>query len=68
MTRTITKVGDVFSVLIDTNTKKYFQYVGNDLMQLNSDVIKTFKNSAFNMGIGATFFKSAEGCFKLSFE
>ena len=43
MTRTNTKIGDVFSVKLDDNSKKYFQYVANDLTQLNSDVIKVFK-------------------------
>lgn len=38
-----TKIGDVFSVKIDNNDKKYFQYIISDLTQLNSDVIRTFK-------------------------
>lgn len=38
-----TKIGDVFSVEIDSNHKKYFQYVVSDLTQLNSDVIRAFK-------------------------
>jgi len=42
MARVITKVGDVFSVLVDEHTKKYFQYFANDLTQLNSDVIRVF--------------------------
>lgn len=41
--RDITKIGDVFSVEIDNKHKKYFQYVVNDLTQLNSDVIRAFK-------------------------
>lgn len=41
--RVITKIGDVFSVAIDNNKKKYFQYIANDLTQLNSDVIRAFK-------------------------
>ena len=45
MTRVITKIGDMFSVVIDDHTKKYFQYVANDLTQLNSDVIRAFKKS-----------------------
>lgn len=40
--RVITKIGDVFSVAIDNNKKKYFQYIANDLTQLNSDVIRAF--------------------------
>jgi hypothetical protein len=43
MIRTNTKLGDIFSVNITENTKKYFQYIANDLTQLNSDVIRAFK-------------------------
>jgi hypothetical protein len=43
MARANTKIGDVFSVKTDDNTKKYFQYVVSDLTQLNSDVIRAFK-------------------------
>lgn len=43
MARTNTKIGDVFSVKIDDNSKKYFQLIAFDLMQLNSDVIRAFK-------------------------
>ncbi|WP_291285495.1 hypothetical protein [Flavobacterium sp.] len=42
MIRTKTKIGDVFLVKITENSKKYFQYIGNDLSQLNSDVIRAF--------------------------
>lgn len=45
MARVITKIGDVFCVKLDDNNKKYFQYVANDLTQLNSDVIKAFKKT-----------------------
>ena len=38
-----TKIGDIFSIAIDENKKKYFQYVTNDHTQLNSDVIRVFK-------------------------
>ena len=38
-----TKIGDVFSVQIDNNYKKYFQLIAFDLTQLNSDVIRAFK-------------------------
>lgn len=41
--RANTKIGDVFSVKIDNSSKKYFQYIVSDLTQLNSDVIRTFK-------------------------
>lgn len=43
MARANTKIGDVFSVKIDDSSKKYFQYIVSDLTQLNSDVIRTFK-------------------------
>jgi hypothetical protein len=43
MAKTNTKIGDVFSVKIDGNNKKYFQLVAFDLTQLNSDVIRAFK-------------------------
>jgi hypothetical protein len=43
MARANTKIGDVFSVKIDNNSKKYFQYIISDLTQLNSDVIRAFK-------------------------
>ena len=41
--RVSTKIGDVFSVKIDENSKKYFQLIAFDLTQLNSDVIRVFK-------------------------
>jgi hypothetical protein len=41
--RVITKIGDIYSVKIDERSKKYFQYIVNDLAQLNSDVIRAFK-------------------------
>ena len=43
MRRMKSKIGDIFVVKIDTRTKKFFQYVANDLTQLNSDVIRAFK-------------------------
>ena len=45
MVRIITKIGDVFSVKIDENNKKYFQLIAFDLTQLNSDVIRSFKKN-----------------------
>ena len=41
--RVYTKIGDIFSVKIDENTKKYFHLIAFDLTQLNSDVIRAFK-------------------------
>ena len=43
MAKVNTKIGDVFSVNISGNSKKYLQYIISDLTQLNSDVIRTFK-------------------------
>jgi hypothetical protein len=40
-----TKVGDVFSVPIGSGIKKYIQYVADDLTQLNSPVIRAFRDS-----------------------
>jgi hypothetical protein len=37
------QVGDIFEVKLDGNKKQYFQYVANDVSQLNSSVIKIFK-------------------------
>ena len=45
MKRLSTKIGDIFSVNIDKNRRKYFQLIAFDLMQLNSDVIRVFKKS-----------------------
>jgi hypothetical protein len=41
--RTVSTIGDVFSVPLGDGHKKYFQYVANDVTQLNSDVIRAFK-------------------------
>ena len=41
--RVSTKIGDVFSVKIDENNKKYFQLIAYDLTVLNSDVIRAFR-------------------------
>lgn len=43
MKRISIKKGDVFFVKIDDTSKRYFQYITNDLKQLNSDVIRVFK-------------------------
>ncbi|MFZ4796424.1 MAG: hypothetical protein ACOYMA_02960 [Bacteroidia bacterium] len=40
MTRS--KIGDVYSVKINNIEKRYFQYIGNDINQLNSSVIRAF--------------------------
>lgn len=41
--RIVTKIGDVFCAEVDGEFKAYFQYVANDLTQLNSSVIRVFK-------------------------
>ena len=41
--RIVTKIGYVFCVEIDNEYKVFFQYVANDLSQLNSSVIRVFK-------------------------
>ena len=43
--RVITKIGDIFSVNINKKSKKYMQYIANDITQLNSDVIRAFKKT-----------------------
>ena len=45
MARVITKIGDIFEAHINESTKRYFQYIANDITQLNSDVIRAFKSS-----------------------
>lgn len=40
-----TKIGDVFAVQLNEHTVKYFQYIANDLTQLNSDVIRAFEKA-----------------------
>lgn len=40
--RVTTKIGDIFSVQINEECRKYFQLVARDLTQLNSDVIRAF--------------------------
>jgi hypothetical protein len=43
MIRKNTKIGDIFTVKLDNSKKKYFQLIAFDLTQLNSDVIRAFK-------------------------
>ena len=38
-----TRKGNVFSVRVGPTDTRYFQYIANDLTQLNSDVIRAFK-------------------------
>lgn len=39
----MTKIGDIFCVDIENQCKRYFQYIVNDMEQLNSSVIRVFK-------------------------
>ena len=48
--RVSTKIGDIFSVPINEQERRYFQLIAFDLTQLNSDVIRAFKG---NYPIGA---------------
>lgn len=41
--RIITKIGDVFCVEVEGREKAYFQYIANDMNQLNSSTIRVFK-------------------------
>ena len=43
MARANTQIGDIFSVKVNDNGNKYFQYIVSDFTQLNSDVIRAFK-------------------------
>jgi len=43
MARKNTNIGDVFIVELDNDKKKYFQLIAFDSTQLNSDVIRVFK-------------------------
>lgn len=41
--RITTKIGDIFCAVIDNEFKCFFQYIANDMTQLNSSVIRVFK-------------------------
>jgi hypothetical protein len=43
MARVVIKIGDVFEVLLDENSKGYFQVIAFDSTQLSSSVIRVFK-------------------------
>lgn len=49
--RIVTKIGDIFSAELDEHSKCYFQYIANDLSQLNSSVVRVFDT---HYPIGAT--------------
>src|SRR5574344_437939 len=41
--RIVTKIGNIFGVEIDNEYKCFFQYIANDMTELNSSVIRVFK-------------------------
>jgi len=41
--RIVTKIGDVFCVEVDGKYKQFFQYIANDMTQLNSSTIRVFQ-------------------------
>ena len=41
--RIVKKIGNIFCVEVEDKFKCYFQYIANDLEQLNSSVIRVFK-------------------------
>jgi hypothetical protein len=43
MARTVIEIGDVFEVLLNDASKKYFQVIAFDSTQLSSSVIRVFK-------------------------
>jgi hypothetical protein len=38
------KIGDIFAVYLGNGTKGYVQYIADDMTQLNSRVVRSFKN------------------------
>lgn len=41
--RIVTKIGDVFCVEVEGRYKQFFQYIANDMTQLNSSTIRVFQ-------------------------
>lgn len=60
MNKINTKIGDVFVVKINKNEKKYFQLIAFDLTQLNSDVIRVFKE-IYKLDDQPSLFEITEG-------
>lgn len=48
--RIITKIGDIFSVVLNNGNQRFFQYIANDYSQLNSSVIR-MSQTAYSLGI-----------------
>lgn len=42
------KIGDVFEVVVDSKVKGYVQYIADDMTQLNSCVVRVFKQRDLN--------------------
>jgi hypothetical protein len=43
--RIVTKIGDVFCIVVDNSYKRYFQYIANDINDLNSSTIRVFQKN-----------------------
>ena len=43
--RIVTKIGDIFCAKLDDGRQRFFQYIANDLTNLNSSVIRVFKKA-----------------------
>ena len=43
--RIVTKIGDIFCVKLDDGRQRFFQYIANDMTNLNSSVIRVFKRA-----------------------
>ena len=45
MKRIRLKIGDIFEVPLENGTKRYFQFLGLDINQLNGETIRVFAKS-----------------------
>ena len=43
--RIVTKIGDVFCIVVDNGCKRYFQYIANDMSCMNSSTIRVFQKT-----------------------
>jgi hypothetical protein len=44
MAQTRVSIGDIFSIAIGDGQVRFFQYIGNDSTQLDSEIIRVYKN------------------------
>jgi hypothetical protein len=44
MAQTRVRIGDIFSIAIGDGQVRFFQYIGNDSTQLDSEIIRVYKN------------------------